>query len=695
MHPAESSAHSTTFGAEARSISMTDAALLFFALAVNVVIVILAFRLMALLTPLRVAILAAAGTFLVLRAAGVSRIGRDARMSWWLLGAVAAALFLAGHLAPHYAAGQDQGYYTAIAEMLARGEPIAFVDRFREQLPADLRQIYDAMTVTGIERRPDGRYVLQFYSLHPALMALATQLLGAGRHTVFMLLCFAVCVIATYLLTFEISRGSRRLAALAAWLVALNPAYVFFAKFPVTEITAAVMIALSFYFLLMGYRARSRHLMLLYGTAALLFMTGFCFTRMSFPEVAPFLLVLSVILFFIPEVRLGQKLFVAAFVALSFCSYALSMIYYHAVMPELFWAIVNQAYLPSLRRGRWLIAIGAGGGLVVLAALAWRRTRAQTLSAVRMILRLGERTILTLPGLVLLLVALPSIIVLLRTGMLGHLTPGEQQPGLLAIRFHALYVLMAFLSPFLFVLLLAGTKPAPESDRSRLLPALLLVSVWPIYLTYAPSVPYLYYYGRYLLPEVLPAAIIVAVLALDRGRLPRRVAALLVTLGLGYSAYFSLVQLNHAEGEAGRPFHQLAAHLAAGDILAVDGAAFQGGPRSQVVLPLRHALGVSTFILPPGSVESRLPVLERLRGTARGQVYFMTYANVADTAEWLRGGLEKVAWIPFDAAYLRMGDDTTRWRGWLLPYRITRGSGPPFALYKVPSRPTIAPPLGP
>jgi hypothetical protein len=424
-------------------------------------------------------------------------------------------------------------------------------------------------------------------------------------------------------------------------------------------------------------------------------MTGFCFTRMSFPEVAPFLLVLSVILFFIPEVRLGQKLFVAAFVALSFCSYALSMIYYHAVMPELFWAIVNQAYLPSLRRGRWLIAIGAGGGLVVLAALAWRRTRAQTLSTVRMILRLGERTILTLPGLVLLLVALPSIIVLLRTGTLGHLTPGEQQPGLLAIRFHALYVLMAFLSPFLFVLLLAGTRPAPESDRSRLLPVLLLVSVWPIYLTYAPSVPYLYYYGRYQLPEVLPAAIIVAVLALDRGRLPRRVAALLVTLGLGYSAYFSLVQLNHAEGEAGRPFHQLAAHLAAGDILAVDGAAFEGGPRSQVVLPLRHALGVSTFILPPGSVESRLPVLERLRGTARGQVYFMTYANVADTAEWLRGGLEKVAWIPFDAAYLRMGDDTTRWRGWLLPYRITRGSGPPFALYKVPSRPTIAPPLGP
>jgi hypothetical protein len=521
------------------------------------------------------------------------------------------------------------------------------------------------------------------------LMALATQLLGGGHHTIFMLLCFAVCVVAVYLVTFEISSGSRRLAALAAWLVALNPAYVFFAKFPVTEITAAVMIALSFYFLLIGYRARSRHLMLLYGAVALLFMTGFCFTRMSFPEVAPFLLMLSAVLFFLPEVRLGQKLFVAAFVALSVGCYALSVIYYHAVMPELFWAIVNMTYLPSLRRGRWLIAVGAGSGLVVLAALAWTRTRARALSAVTMILRLGERTILTLPGLVLLVVALPSTIFLLRTGTFDAFVPEDPRPGLPMVRFHALYVLMALLSPFLFLLLLAGTKTAPGRNRARLLPSLFLVSVWPVYMTFASSIPYLYYYGRYLLPEVLPAAIIVAVLAVDASRLPRRAAMVLAMLGIVYSAYFSLVQLRHAEGEVGRPFHQIAAHLAPGDIVVVDGAPFDGGPRMQVVVPLRYALGLSTFILPPGSVESRLPILERLRTTARGQVYFMTYANVADTAEWLRSGLEKVEWIPFDATYLRMGDDTSRWRGWLLPYRITRGSGSPFALYKVPNRPMV------
>jgi hypothetical protein len=689
MHLAESSAHATPSGAETRSVNVTDAALLFFAVVINVVIVILALRLMTLLTPFRVAAIAAVCTLLMLRAFGISRIQRDVRPSWWLLGAVTAGMLLASQLAPHYAAGQDQGYYTAMAEMLARGEPIAFVDRFREQLPADLRQIYDAMKVWGVEERPGGRQVLQFYSLHPALMALATQLLGGGRHTIFMLLCFAACIVATYLLTFEISRGSRKLAALAAWLVALNPAYVFFAKFPVTEITAAAMIALSCYFLLVAYRARSRHAMLLHGSVAILFMMGFCFTRMSFPEVAPFLLVLSAVLFFIPGVRLVQKLFVAAFVALGFGCYALSMFYYHAVMPELFWAIVNTVYLPALQRGRWLIAVGAGGGLIVLAALAWPRTRARTLAAVTVILRFGERTILTLPGLVVLLVALPSIIFLVRTGTLDAFVSTAPRPGLAMIRFHAVYVLMAFMSPFLFVLLLAGTKPVPEADRGRLLPALLLVTVWPIYMTFASSLPYLYYYGRYLVLEVLPAAIIVAVLAFDSGRLPRRAAAVLVALGLGYSACFSLVQLDHAEGEAGRPFHQIAAHLAAGDILAVDGAEFTAGLRSQVVIPLRYALGISTFILPPGSMESRLPVFERLRGVAHGRVYFMTYERALDTGNWLRSGLEKIESIPFDRVYMRMDDDPSRWRGWILPYRVTRGSGSSLALYRLPHQPLL------
>jgi hypothetical protein len=694
MNPADSSAHVVVSGPRERSITVTDALLLFFAVVASVVIVILVLRLTVLFTPFRVAALAALFTFLILRAGGVAQIVRDTRLSWWLLGAVTAGLFLAGQLAPHYAAGQDQGFYTAMAEMLARGEPISFVDRFRESLPVDLRQIYDAMTVWAIEERPGGRQVIQFYSLHPALMAIATQVLGQGYHTAFMLLCFALSIIVIYLITFEITHGSRKLAGLAAWLVALNPAYVFFAKFPVTEITAATLAALFCYFLLIGFRARSGRTMLLNGFIAVLFMNAFCFTRMSFPEIAPFLMVLSAVLFFVPGVGLGRSLFVLSCVVLSFGCYALSMVYYHAVMPELFWSIVKLIYLPGLWRGRWLIAIGLGGGLIVLAALAWSRTRATALTAIAHVLRLGERIVLAYPGWLLLLLALPSIVFLVRTGTLEVFNPGEPRPGVAMIRFSAIYVLMLFVSPFVFLLLFAGMRPVAEGDRARLLPALVLVTVWPIYMTFASSVPYLYYYGRYLLPEVLPAAIVAAVLALDSSRLPKRLTVTLFAAALAYSGYFSLAQLRHAEGEVGRPFHQVAAHLAPGDVIVVDGAEFKEGTRSQLVIPLRYALGISTFILPPGTIETATPIFDRVRAVARGRVYFLTYSHARDLPTWLSAGFEKIEWIPFDAASLRMGDDTSRWRGWLLPYRITRGSGSPYALLRVPERISVPPLFG-
>jgi hypothetical protein len=682
----ERSTPSITSGSEPRSITVTDVGLLFFAMVANVVIIILAFDLVALFTPFRVATLATFFTFLLVRAAGFGRLARDGRLSWWLLGAVVSGLFVAGHLAPHYVGGQDQGYYTAIAEMLARGDPIAFIDRFRASLPADLRQTYDAMKIWGVEDRSNGTQVLQFYSLHPALMAVATQLLGKGYHTAFMLLCFAVNILAIYLLTFEISRGAWRLAALAAWLVALNPAYVFFAKFPVTEITAATLVALSLYFLLMGYRAQTRSSMILYGIGAVLFMNAFCFVRMSFPEIAPFLMLLSAVLFFIPDIRWDQKTFALLFVVASFGCYGISMIYYHAIMPQLFWAIVGGVYLPALRRARWLIGFGLAGGLLLLVALAWPVTRVKALAFVRACLRFCERTIVTFPGIVLLIVALPSIGFLVRTGAFDAFTPGDARPGPHMIRFSAVYVLMEFISPFLFVLLLTVMRPPLVADRAKLLPSLFLVTAWPVYMTFASSIPYLYYYGRYLLPEILPAAIITTVLAADSGRLPRRVAMGLASLALIYFAFFSLVQFQHSEGEVGRPFHQIADRLSPDDVLVVDGAHFIEGVRSQVVIPLRYAFGLSTFIMPPGSLQDRLSIFDRLRIVTRGQIYFLSRPDLAAASDLKRAGIEEIDKIPFKFAFLRSDTEQFPLGGWLLPRRFVRGSYPDLVLHKVSRR---------
>jgi hypothetical protein len=672
----------------ANAIALTDFGLLFIAVTASVVIAILAGELVGVFTPFRVAALAALVAFLLLRALGARLVIADARLSWWLFGAVIAGLFVAGSIAPHYMGGQDQGYYTAIAEMLARGEPINFHDRFRGSLPEDLRQIYDAQGVWDIAALPTGKQVVHFYSLHPALMALATQLIGKGYHTVLLLLCFVVNIVVVYLLTFELSGGRRGAAGLASWLVALNPAYVFFAKFPVTEITAAAMLAPSFYFLLLGYRARNLRLMALYGIAALLFMNAFCFTRMSFPEIAPFLLVLAAVLFFLPEVTPRQKVFVLLFVAGAFACFALSGLYYRAMIPALFRGIVSGTYLPALNRAKWLIAAGAVSGLAILAALAWPVTRARMHAFVIACIRIVERTIVAAPGFVILLVALPSIVLLVRSGTLDafEYRPQGLRPGLQMIRFSAVYVLMAFMSPFLFVLLFAGMKTRPDCGRARLLPGLFLAAVWPVYMTFASSVPYLYYFGRYLVPSVLPAAIIVAVLALDTGRLPRLAARMLAALALIWSAAFSLAQLPHREGEVGRPFHQIADHLHPGDVLVIDGAQFVEGSRSQFVIPLRYALGISTFIIPPGSVEERLSVFERLRAVTSGRMYFLSLQNAAAAGDLQRAGFEVIDRIPFDLSWQRVDQDPMRLDAWLLPHRTMRFRVYDLILHRVPAR---------
>jgi hypothetical protein len=672
----------------ADSISTTDFVLLLFAVMTSVVIAILAFELVGIFTPFRVATLAALLAFLLLRATGVRRITSDVRLSWSLLGAVVAGLFAASTVAPHYAAGSDQGYYTAIAEMLARGNAINFYDRFRGSLPDDLRQIYDAMRVWEIGERPLGKQVIHFYSLHPALMALATQLVGKGYHTVSMLLCFAVNIVVIYLLAFELSRGDRRIASLAAWLVALNPAYVFFAKFPVTEIAAAAMLAPSLYFLLLGYQAQDRLRMVLYGVTALLFMNGYCFTRISFPEIAPFLLILAAMLFFVRDVTRAQRAFVLLFVAGAFACFPLGLLYHHVMMPIVVHAMVALAYLPSLSRGTWLIATGAAAGLVVLVALAWPVTRARAHSLVVTALGLAQRTIIAAPGTVILVVSLPSMVHLVQSGTLDAFAyrPAGMRPGLEMIRFSAAYVLMAFMSPFLFVLLFTGMKPIPEAARTTLLPGLFIVAVWPVYMTFASSIPHLYYFGRYLLPSVLPAAIIAASLAVYSGRLPLMAGRMLAVLGLASSAFFSLAQLAHREGEVGRPFHQIAGHLHPGDVLVVDGAQVVEGLRSQLVIPLRYAIGIATFIMPPGSLEERLPIFERLRTVTPGRMYFLSLPDAAAAPGLQRAGFETIDKVSLDYSWLRSGSDPARIDAWLLPYRPLHFRGNDLILHKVPAR---------
>jgi hypothetical protein len=85
-------------------------------------------------------------------------------------------------------------------------------------------------------------------------------------------------------------------------------------------------------------------------------------------------------------------------------------------------------------------------------------------------------------------------------------------------------------------------------------------------------------------------------------------------------------------------------------------------------------------------MEQRLPIFERLRTVTRGQMYFLSLANIANAPDLKGSGFELVDRIPVDFSYQRQDPDPARLQGWLLPYRTTNLHVFDAVLHKVPSR---------
>ena len=651
-----------------------------------VLVCILSFNLMALFTPVRVAILAGAVVIILARICRVPIVWGDRRLSPWLGIAVVASVFLASHLAPHYFANQDEGYYTAMAEMMARGEPIDFVDHFVGSLPPDLQKVYYDETEMDVSWLKPGVAYIIFYPLHPAFMALARQLLGPGWHTAELLVAFAIVIVAIYLLTYELSGGDRRWAGFAAILAAINPALVFFAKFPVTELNAAAMMMPAGYHLLVGFRARAIALSIFHGVVAVLLILGYCFTRMSFPVIAPFLICITVLGFVIPEVQKRQKIFLLAMLCSALAAFAASLVFYHSRQPELLSDIIMAAYLPALRHLRWLVALAAAIGLAAIIALAVARWRPPAVAAARWVVNFIATWILPYPGLAIGILAIPTLYTLVKSGSFPAFD-FEQPPGLQLVRFHALYVLMLFVSPFLFALLLAGVRlPRDDGGRAELLPSLWLILCWTVILGHAPIIRYLYYYGRYVTLEILPIAIIAIALAARWSLLPAPVVRALAVLGLAWSFAFSIVQIGHADGEVDKPFHRIAARLHGGDVLALD---WDSAGSSATTVPLRYALGLSTINLTDKPKTEKPALLAKLQGAAEGRVYLLSTFDPTKDPTYAGVGLEPLDRIGRFLETMDLSDDLAGLGKWLLPSVVNHWEARTLYLSRtIPLRPT-------
>ena len=511
---------------------------------------------------------------------------------------------------PNLAGGQDQGLYTNMSAALSRSGSINFVDPFRAKLPADLQSIYDQAHLLSVNLVDSSLslFTIEFYPLHPLWMAIGNSLSSPyGRH--FSLLLFSLLgLVGGYHLSLEIDKR-KEVAQLFVALLAVNPALVFFTKFPVTETVAFAFAINGFLFLIRYLRAttsQSRHLNLLLTLLCFLSLSA---TRWQVILYAPFLLVI-----FIAALTplLSQRLRSRILIVVSGIGLTLipTLLYYKFVQPTLF-APMKATIVDALPSTQTLFV---GVTLVTLGLIALRHPlllkKFQNPFSKHQLSRLQS----VAPFLLLFSFALSifSILALYSSGVMPPWGYPVPQGDLYLFRFHSLYRLILFASPMAIALIFIA--PFISKTRSTILSTAYLFGalLWIVILT-RPIVPYLYYYGRYLVVDMLPLVLLLAsILCIDLGnQRSKYIMRLFCGSMLLYGLVFSGLQIAHTEGEPRNTFEHFASLIDDDDILILPVL------DQRVVVPLRVTFERSVFVIE--NVMEFPTVLNKLQNIATEQ----------------------------------------------------------------------------
>ncbi len=557
-----------------------------------------------------------------------------ARISYTSICLIALALLLRSDLYPHQMGGQDQGLYVNMAEVLIQHKSLNFQDKFRQELTSEEKVVYDQSAMSSVPLVDDSNsiYTIEFYPLHPVWMAISKWLLGAGHHTISLLLFAFLGIIGGYYLTKELF-DNERAAIIAAFFLSVNPALVFFSKYPVGEIVAFAFSINGFLFLLRSVQASADRVRWLYWLIALLCFNCFFFVRMQFFMYIPFFCLLFLI-FLIKkstnEQQTKTRFTIVSFVVALFLTFALSLLFYFVFQSGLFDAMIL-GHILSLVNPKLLIAAAAGS----LALLAVFLATSASPSRISRVLGQFDNLVSTggklIPWLlpVMLLASLPSIVNLYHYGSMSPFSfsiPTEGDRWL--IRYHALYRLGLMLSPIGLVILFAVPFFRTALVPKALLFILFLSTVW-FSILLQPWIPYLYYYGRYLVSEMLPYSLILIAVVLsflisskkNIGRI------MLFLIGLYFLA-FSMLQYNKQESEEQEFYNEIVRNISKRDVVLVSGL------NDQQNVPLRISYELSVFPLSDrhGKEISINPdILKRLTALAEnrgGHLLWLTLSRI-------------------------------------------------------------------
>jgi hypothetical protein len=467
---------------------------------------------------------------------------------------------------PNLSGGQDQGLYTNMSSAFTHSGGVTFVDNFRAGLPSGMQTVYDQARLlsVGLVDRDLSLFTIEFYPLHPLWMAIGNFLFGSyGRH-ISLLLFSLIGLSGAYKLALEID-GRKKVAQLFLALLSLNPALVFFTKFPVTEIVASAFAINGFLFFLRYVRSESlgsRRFNLV-----LMILAFLCLgvTRWQVILYTPFLIALfgaSLLPILSWKVRSRVLIAVSSILATLVCS----LLYYYWVQQTLFTAASRmiRGSLPSATTISFAFLVSLCGLFVFRYFLSRGILEKITKHKQSSLLKVGSYGILIFS----FLLSIPSLINLYKTGI----TPrGYSVPlgDLYLFRLHSFYRLVLFASPVALALLFVSPFVTKKRQPLPLLVCYLFGALlWAVMLS-RPIVPYLYYYGRYLVVDMLPLILFLASVACVN--LGEHKSKLLMRMSYGsmliYALLFSFLQLGHAEGEPQNTYEEFADLVQKEDIL--------------------------------------------------------------------------------------------------------------------------------
>ena len=570
---------------------------------------------------------------------------KDTRFHWIFL--VILVIGLALRLSPnlYLTGGQDQGTYVSMSQQYEVNHGLYIIDEVRQSLTEDLKITYDkATTFLGINLIDDSssKYVMPFYPVLPSWLAIGGTLFGSDNRVYALTIFSMLSIAATYLFAYEVSGKNRKVALLASFLVAINPAHVYFSRVPLTEVISMTMFLLSFYYLLKFFKEYKEGVENKLNLAiSLLTITVLFYTRMSALLYLPVILLIPLaLMLFNNDSRLRKTLLIYCGIWVG--SLVVSYLFYLLFIPDLYHLIMDKRFLGI--HVEWMLMALVGVYLVVL----WLFRKEKIMTATKTFWMKNSKYIYILViGVLVGLVGYELISYAYNTFVINSNTlfSNDSISNFKQLNFLATFLLI---SPFLFVLLPFGVfhfrkKLGNEIGITLLI---LLLSIFVIFCWgVLAGIPYYYYFTRYQLSELIPLCIVFASWYLVDIFKTKRMKVLvggIVLLSVLYSGYFSILQLRSYEGLNRQELQEVKTQVGKNDILIVVREGFKA--YNQVVFPMKYYFDIPIVQMKYGRNLKNVEVSELKN--KYGNVYVLA-ANLGYEIE----GMKKLKTIEFRDNY--------------------------------------------